>query len=339
MSFLPSAQFIKEKSQVFIKAMGMGTADLIPGVSGGTIAFITGIYERFIGALSRIDHRAVQHLFRGEIKKIIDRVDLWFLLTILAGIMTAVLMLARIIDHLLEAHPEFLWSFFFGLIFASIGMVSLRIGYWKHLLLLWMTAGGIIAWSVTQTTIIQTPDTYPYIFGAGFISISAMILPGISGSYILVILDKYDFFIAVMSSISEAVQGSVAAIFTLDWARLQYAILNSRIEELLVFYAGTLTGIISFAKILNWLIRNYHDRAISLLIGFMAGSLFTVWPWRRTLETYTNRHGEEKPLVEQNVLPPFDNPDTWIAILIMIAGAVIVAGIHHISKVKKESDE
>lgn len=325
---------LKEHARTFVKAMGMGTADLIPGVSGGTIAFITGIYERFINALSHIDHRAVKMLFNGQIKDIIIRVDLWFLLTILAGILTAVLTLSRIIDYLLTHQDIILWAFFFGLILSSIGVVFSRITKWRNQLILWLAAGTIISYFITQSQIIQTPHTPLYIFGAGFFSISAMILPGISGSYILVVLDKYNFFIEVMSSIGQSLQSAIGAFFSFQWAQIYHIILKSRLDDLLIFYGGTITGIITFSKILNWLITTYHDRTVSLLTGFMAGSLFKIWPWKVTIETFTDRHGEERPLVEENVLPAFDNPETWLAFLFMAIGFGLVILIHKLGRQK-----
>lgn len=262
---------------LYFKGLAMGVADVVPGVSGGTIALITGIYERLINAIRSVDLDALKMLLKFDIQGFWKHIDGTFLVVLLAGIGTSVATFSRIIPYLLANHPEMLWSFFFGLILASVYVVSNELKSWNMGIAIAGLLGVAIAYLITELTPVATPEAYWFIFISGMIAICAMILPGISGSFLLIILGKYEFII-------EALKG-----FKLD--------------IIAVFGLGCLTGILSFSHVLNWLLKKYHDIAIALLTGFMIGALNKVWPWKQTLETYTDRHGELKPLVTQNIYP------------------------------------
>lgn len=238
----------------FLKGMAMGAADIVPGVSGGTIAFITGIYERLIRAVSSIDHRLWKVLREQGIRAVWREMDGGFLLILLAGIGVSILSLAQLIGLVLEAEPVLVWSFFFGLILASIPFVGRRVYRWKPGPVLSFIAGVGVAFWITTLPPLGSPDQNIFFFLAGALAICAMVLPGISGSFILLLLGAY-------RAVIDAVKG-----FDL--------------EVLAIFSLGCLSGLLLFTKLLNWMFQRYHDLTIALMSGFLLGSLNKVWPWK-----------------------------------------------------------
>ena len=268
---------LKEYLLLFSKGVDMGAADLVPVVSGGTIAFITGIYEELLGSIRSVNGEAVKLLLRFRLADFWRHINGNFLVVLLSGIGLSIVSLSRLILYLLEFHGELLWAFFFGLIVASAVVVAKKITRWTVGVVLFGLIGAAIAYYVTIATPTQTPEAYWFIFLSGAIAICAMILPGISGSFLLVLLAKYEFILG--------------------------AVRDLRLSIVAVFGLGCLIGILAFSHVLNWALKNYHNVTVALLTGFMVGSLNKVWPWKQTLETYTDRHGEVKPLVQENVLP------------------------------------
>ncbi|WMJ72709.1 DUF368 domain-containing protein [Cytophagaceae bacterium ABcell3] len=262
---------------LFFKGAAMGAADVVPGVSGGTIAFISGIYEKLIESISSVNIEALKLLTSFKFKELWEHVNGTFLLTLFAGIGFSILTLSRVFLYLLQNHPILLWSFFFGLIIGSVFLIFPQITKWTVPVVISGVAGIVIATYITTATPGQTPEAYWFIFLAGSIAICAMILPGISGSFILLILAKYEFILDAISSVN--------------------------IPVILVFMAGAVTGLLSFSKFLKYLLSNYHNITVALLTGFMIGSLNKVWPWKNTLAWYTDRKGEEKPMIQENVSP------------------------------------
>lgn len=268
---------LKDYGLLVLKGMGMGAADVVPGVSGGTIAFIAGIYEELIDSIKSINASSLKLLFTGKIGVFWQTINGSFLLSIVAGIGISIFSLAKLITYLLVYHPILVWAFFFGLIVASTWFVSKDIRRWNWKTVLSFIAGAVAAYYVTVATPAETPTNLFFIFLCGAIAICAMILPGISGSFILVLLGKY-FYI-------------MEAVKTLN------------IPVMLVFMVGAALGITSFSRILSYALRKFHDVTIAVLGGFMLGSLNKVWPWKKVLETYTDSHGVLKPLVETNIWP------------------------------------
>ncbi|WP_439881275.1 DUF368 domain-containing protein [Pontibacter sp. MBLB2868] len=268
---------LREYILLFSKGVSMGAADVVPGVSGGTIAFITGIYEELLGSIRSVDGEAVKLLIRFRLADFWSHINGNFLVVLISGILFSIASLSRLILFLLENYPELLWSFFFGLIVASAVVVSKKITRWTWGVPLAGLAGAAIAYYVTVATPTQTPEAYWFIFLSGAIAICAMILPGISGSFLLVLLSKYEYILGAVKEL--------------------------KVDVILVFGAGCLTGILSFSHVINWMLKKYHNVTVALLTGFMVGSLNKVWPWKLTIETYTDRHGEVKPLIQDNVLP------------------------------------
>lgn len=292
----------KDYGLLLLKGMGMGAADVVPGVSGGTIAFIVGIYEELINSIKSVDGKTLRMLFTLRLKDFWNAINGNFLLCIVSGIFISIFSLAKIITYLLTTHPVLIWAFFFGLVLSSTYFVSLRIKKWNMGRIAAFTIGAAVAYYITVATPAQTPNNLFFIFLCGAIAVCAMILPGISGSFILVLLGKYYY-------IMEAVK-------TLD------------LKVLLTFACGAVIGIVTFSNVLSFLLRKFHDITIAILAGFMLGSLNKVWPWKETVETYIDSHGMIKPLVEHNILP---NQLIWQSLLLMFTGFMLVYIIEKIS--------
>ena len=255
---------LKDYLMVGVKGACMGAADVIPGVSGGTIAFITGIYDEFVGSIAKVDSEAVRLLLKGRIKEFWKYINGWFLLSVVAGIGVSVVTLAGLMQTLLSSHPVQTWAFFFGLIVASSLFILRGISGWKAAEGGLLALGVVLGVTVCTLSPTQTPEALWFIFLSGAIAICAMILPGISGSFILLILGKYQF---IMEAISNLVAG-------VDFGR------NALIIG--VFLIGAVFGILGFSKFLHWLLARWNKETLIVLAGFIIGSLVKVWPWSNT---------------------------------------------------------
>ena len=262
---------------VFLRGIAMGAADIVPGVSGGTVAFITGIYFRLLQAVSGLPEAIINHLLKAQWRTFWGAADGSFLVCLLVGILSSIVTLASAISYGLSEYPILIWSFFFGLIIASVWHVSRQIRSLRMSLLIPFLAGVVVAWWVTTLTGTQLQPTMPLYFGAGALAICAMILPGISGSFILVILGMYAPVLNAIKGLDLAVVG--------------------------VFALGCLIGLLSVARLITWAFSRFHDLVLALLIGFMVGALNKVWPWKETLTWRTNSSGERVPLNEASVSP------------------------------------
>lgn len=291
--------------------MGMGAADVVPGVSGGTIAFITGIYEELLISIKSIDKTAIQTLFRFELATFWKTINGNFLLAVLLGIATSILSLAKLVTSLLESHPIHIWSFFFGLILISAPLVMREIKKWNVAAILSLLLGIVISYLLTILTPSQTPEAYWFIFIAGALAICAMILPGISGAFILLLLGKYEFIVN--------------------------ALIQMNIPVILVFILGCITGLLSFSRVLSWVLEKYHTVTIALLAGFMLGSLNKVWPWKEVISYRFNSHGEQIPAFDRSILPGTylekvnQDPQVFQAILMMALGVLLVVVMEKIA--------
>ncbi len=247
------ANFIKYIGVAF-KGICMGAADVIPGVSGGTIAFLMGIYEELLNSIKSVNGEAFRLLFKGKIADFWKHINGTFLISLFAGILISVFSLARLMKYLLEFHPIPLWSFFFGLILASAIYILKGLDKWSFQNIVALLAGVIIAAFICLASPAQTPDALWFVFLSGAIAICAMILPGISGSFILLLMGKYAFVMDAVSTLN--------------------------IPVLCVFAAGAGIGIVCFSHFLSWLLKKFYMLTIALLSGFMVGSLLKVWPWK-----------------------------------------------------------
>lgn len=279
---------LKDYAILTLKGMGMGAADVVPGVSGGTIAFIVGIYDELINSIKSINGESLKLLFSGNLKAFWQYIHANFLFSILLGIGISVFSLAKVITWLLVAHPVLVWSFFFGLVLASTWFVSKDIKEWNWKTIAGFVAGVIIAFYITIATPAETSAEWWFIFICGAIAICAMILPGISGSFILVLLGKY-FFI-------------MEAVKTLN------------IKVMLIFAAGAFIGITTFSRVLSYALKYFRNITLAVLTGFMLGSLNKVWPWKEKIETMADGHIIE---LESNILP---SGQVWEAVALALIG-------------------
>ena len=303
-----------------LKGCAMGMADVVPGVSGGTIAFISGIYEELLDSIRSVDATALRLLLRFRLAEFWRHINGRFLLPVLLGIAVAIFSLARLMTYLLTNQPIAIWSFFFGLIVASALLVARQIGRWDWRTVLAFAVGAAAAWWITVATPAETPDDWWFVMLSGAIAICAMILPGISGAFILLLLGKYQY--------------------------IMHAVGEFDIPVIAVFVIGAAAGIISFSHLLSWLLKHWHDVTVAVLMGFMVGSLNKVWPWKETVETYLDSHGVAQPLVQNNIAPgTFEQltgqPSLLVqALLLGIVGFLVIYGIELVARmiVKKQEE-
>lgn len=262
---------------VLVKGMLMGAADIVPGVSGGTIAFITGIYERLLHALKALLPGFFGLLKHKQLGVFVKETDFLFLLTLFVGIVTSVITLAKGITFLMMHYPVPLWSGFFGLILGSVFIVAQDVKSWSLGLIFSLLVGILIALGITQLAPASLEKNTLTIFFSGLIAICAMVLPGISGSFILVILGSYAWILD--------------AVKQFEWTTLG------------LFCLGCLIGLLSIANILSWAFDKYRDVTLAVLTGFMLGALAKVWPWKEVISYRENSKGELVPLLEETVLP------------------------------------
>lgn len=306
---------IKKYYSVTLKGLAMGAADVVPGVSGGTIAFISGIYAELLNSIKSIDHHAFRILFTDGISAFWKKINGWFLLFLIIGIGISIISLSKIILHLLQNYPTLIWSFFFGLVVASALYVATTIKKWTAGILVAILVGTAIAFYTTIASPAQGPTELWFVFITGVIAICAMILPGISGSFIMLLMGMYEFILDSLTSL--------------------------KISVILTFIAGAATGIISFSHILSWMLKKYHDLTVALLTGFMIGSLNKVWPWKKVLESKIV-HGEEKILRETNVLPFVYTEVTGLpnylvhCIILMLIGFIVIYFIERMAGKKHQ---
>ncbi len=302
---------------LWLKGVAMGAADVVPGVSGGTIAFISGIYAELIDSLKNIGPQSLHTLFTRGWRAFWAEINGTFLAVLFTGVLTSVLTLAKLVKHMLDTSPILMWSLFFGLVLASIAHMLRAIKDWRVLDIFFLVIGAAVAGSITISGAAQLPTGYGYIFGAGMLAICAMILPGISGSFILLILGLYPTVIAAIADLN----------FVL----------------LAVFGAGCILGLLCFSRFLSWSLHHHQRPTLALLIGFLVGSLNTLWPWKFTVESTVNRHGQVVPLLQENLLPwlwsdlTSQNHQLVPASALCIVGIFLVIGFDIVSNKKKDT--
>ncbi len=285
---------IKDYFLISLKGMAMGAADVVPGVSGGTIAFISGIYEELLSSISNINLGLLKTLKKDGFKEAWKQLNGNFLLSLFLGIIISVLSLAKVITWMLKTHPILLWSFFFGLVLASIIYVAKQIEKWNVVSVILLIATTILAYVITTLPPLVSEDSsMPFIFLAGAIAICAMILPGISGSFILVLLGAYK---PVLNAAT-----------------------NKDIPTIVVFMLGAIVGLLSFSRVLKWLFANYKNFTLAALTGFIIGSLNKIWPWKKVITYRTNSHGEKVPFNEESILPFSYEGDPQLIYAILLA--------------------
>ena len=302
----------KDYFVIGLKGLAMGAADVVPGVSGGTIAFISGIYEELLGSISNVNMNLFKTLKSQGVKATWIQLNGSFLLALFTGIFVSIVSLAKIIKYLLENEPILVWSFFFGLVLASVIYIAKQITKWNLFAFVILILGAILAYYITTLNpLISENSSTPFIFLAGAIAICAMILPGISGSFILVLLGAYK---PVLNA------------------------LNDRdITTISVFLAGAVVGLLSFSRVLKWLFKHYKNQTLAVLTGFIVGSLNKIWPWKETLTWRINSHGLSVPFQQQSVSPFSFGEDSQLAVAVILAlvGFVLILGMEKLA-IKKQ---
>lgn len=297
----------KDYLLLYLKGVSMGGADVIPGVSGGTIAFITGIYEELINSLKSIDGTAIRLLVSLRLASFWKQINGNFLITVLAGILTSLLSLARLMTYLLEHHPIAIWSFFFGLILVSSPLIMRDIHRWRLGTVLSFLFGVGVAYAITVLSPTETPSNLFFIFFCGALAICAMILPGISGAFVLLLIGKYEYMIT--------------------------ALIEFNLPVILVFALGCFLGLVGFSHVLSWILSNYRYPSLAMLAGFMIGSLNKVWPWKEVVAYRFNHDGVQVPAFDKSVWPARylevtqQDPKVFYAILFAAAGIFLVVAI------------
>ena len=287
------------------KGLAMGAANVIPGVSGGTIAFMTGIYKELVDSLKAIDAQAVKLFFTGKFKEFWKKINGNFLLAVFAGVVISIFSLAKLMQYLLETHPIQIWSFFFGLILVSTAFIMKDLGKFTFKNALSFLVGAGLGVFICIATPATTPDSMLFIFLCGAITFCTMILPGISGSFILLLLGKYAYMLEAVGEL--------------------------KIVILLVFAVGAAVGLVCFSHFLSWLLKKHYNATLSLLCGLMFGSLLKVWPWKETLAT-----GTDRPLWPGQYA---GDPQLASAIIWMLVGAALIAAITIAANRTKETKE
>ena len=283
---------------LFLKGIAMGIANVIPGVSGGTIALITGIYEELINSLKSFDKIALKHLLKFRIKAFINHTNLLFLITVFGGSIFSVFSIANLFKFLFNNYPLYIWAFFFGLILISVFFVGKRIKKWDRLSLLSLVIGTIVAISFSNISPLNENDNLLFIFFCGIIGISGMMLPGLSGSFILILLGNYELLLVT-------------------------AVTDLNITILTIFFLGSLFGLLFFSHILSWLLKKYKDQTLATLTGFIAGSLILIWPWKEVSKSIIIEN-KVKVIDYALFLPRQMNEENIIAIIMIFIGVLSV---------------
>ncbi len=295
-----------------LKGLAMGAADVVPGVSGGTIAFITGIYDELLSTLKKLGPDALLVLFKQGFAEFWRHINGNFLLCVFGGVHLSLKTLASVIGFCLENYPLLVWAFFSGLIGASVVLLFRHQTDWKRSSLLYCGAGVAVVIAIALSKPAQLPGEWWMLFIGGFIAICAMILPGVSGSFLLLLMGLYPVFLQ--------------------------AIVDFDIVSLLSFGCGCICGLLLFSRFLSWLLARFHSQTLSVLVGFLIGSLYVTWPWKQVTEFMTDRHGEQVPLVQANVSPftyaevVGNDPQLIFVILFSCIGLFLVLSVEFFAK-------
>ncbi len=276
----------------FLKGMAMGAADIVPGVSGGTIALVTGIYERLICAIKNIGVDTVKSLFNNGLKFTWQKMDGPFLLALFAGMLTSIVLFAQVLHFAIEHYPMFIWPCFFGLVLASVLYVARQVGKWNWQRILLLVIGVSVAAMISLSPATQIEVSPLTLFLSGALAICAMILPGISGSFILLLLGMYSVVITAVKSFD--------------------------FYTLIIFGGGCIAGLMLFSRFLSWLLARFHCATMALLTGFMLGALIKLWPWKEVIQTRINSKGVTVPWIEYPI-SPFTHNDPQVLMVLFSA--------------------
>ena len=302
---LSQPQTLMQYLRLVLTGFAMGAADIVPGVSGGTMAFILGVYTNLIDAIKSFNVDAIRLLLGLRFNALMDHISFRFLLALGLGLLSAILSLSSFLSATMD-DPNgrvLLFAFFFGLVLASILTIGVKVR-WSMAAAAMLMAGTVIAFIIVNVVPAEADHSAPFLFVSGMIAITAMILPGISGSFMLLILGQYDFVLTAVS--------------------------NRDLPPVIIVGLGAVVGIIAFSRVLSYLLTHYYNLTVALLVGFMAGSLWKIYPWKACLESDLDRHGDFRCLLEQNIAPDTSSETFAIALLLLIAGFLLVNLLDHL---------
>ena len=309
---------MKEYINYFVKGIAVGVANIIPGVSGGTIALITGIFERLIDAIKSFDLVAAKLFFTGKWKAFAEKTDFYFLLALFVGIALAIISLARVFDYLFRDYPVYIWAYFFGLVLASVYFVAKTIDRWNFAVIFLFVLGTAFAVFVSMINPAAENSNFWYLFLCGIVAICSMILPGLSGSFVLILMGNYQLV---------AIQA-----------------INGRELSILIPVAlGAIIGLIAFSHILSWVFKRYKDQTIAVLTGFILGSLNVLWPWKiaeylkDASGDFILKHGKKVVARYASVLPGHYDKVFWFAVAIMVLGIISITAIELLAGKEEKS--
>jgi len=302
---------------LILKGIAMGAANVIPGVSGGTMALITGIFERLINAIKSFNLKAVKMLLSFKIKEFIKHVDLWFLIAVFGGIVIAIVSLAKLFDYLFTNYPVYIWAYFFGLVLASVYFVGKTVSKWSTSVIIFFIIGASVAIVISVMNPAKESSSYIYLMLCGVVAICSMILPGLSGSFVLILMGNYQ--LVMIDAVNE-------------W----------NLEILIPVGIGAVVGLIAFSHILSWVFKNYRNQTISLLTGFILGSVSILWPWQKLIYM-KDAAGElilkkEEPVIVkyERYIPESLNSEVIFAFLIALAGIASIWAIEKLAETKPQ---
>ncbi len=305
---------------LFFKGMGMGIANVIPGVSGGTIALITGIFEELIHSIKNLDLKAVKYLLTGKMGKFSRYVHLDFLIAVFLGIGISIISVAKLFEYLFDAYPVYIWSYFFGLIFASVYFVGKTIDRWNIPVLSSFIIGTALALFITFLNPATQNENFFYLFICGVAAVCSMILPGLSGSFVLILLGNYELVMI-------------------------HAVSNFKLNILVPVALGAVVGLIAFSHFLSWIFSRFRNETIAILTGFILGSLAILWPWKEPVfktdaaGDWIVKPGGEKIIQSwERILPDTLNNEVLVAIILAVAGIITIWLIERYAKVREAAE-
>jgi putative membrane protein len=312
---------------IIFKGIAMGAADVVPGVSGGTIAFISGIYEELLESIDKVNLGVFTVWKKKGFKAAWTSINGSFLLSLFSGIAISILSLAKLIKWLLHNEPILLWSFFFGLVLASIFYIAKQIKGWSAKIVLAIIVTSILSYFITLAEPFASPDSPFYLLFCGFIAIIAMILPGVSGAFILLILGAYQTAIDTINNLVEGLTTGNMDVF--KDAFLKFSLLA----------IGAVVGLKVFSKALNWMFKHQKNLTLAILTGFMIGSLNKIWPWKEILKTRINSKGEEVTLLDNSILPSSYDGDNQMlmALVFIVIGFAAILILESLGKQKNKA--
>ena len=299
---------------LILKGFSMGAANVIPGVSGGTIALITGIYKELIDSLKSFNIQALKLLLKGEFKTFVSHINLKFLFAVFFGIALSIISLARVLEYFFIQNEQMVWSFFFGLIIASIYYVAKMIKSWNIPSIVFLLVGITFATSLAFLKPLSENSSSYYLFICGIVSVASMILPGLSGSYVLILMGNYHLI--MLHSVSDPF---------------------SNLNILFPVILGSIIGFLTLSHSISYVLKKHYDSTISLLTGFIVGSLLIIWPWKFPLETILGRNGDLKVISYNWIFPDFAAIENIYCFILILAGIAVVFLIEFLGKMNNSN--